>query len=160
MESRDGIFQDMSANYAEMFNFPPLTANIFTYLIFDFEQKGFTFEDILEATNASKSSVSNSLNRLLQTSHIEFICKIGDRRRFYRINKEIFQIQFQEQLNHLKKNKSILERFAQFRQSKVGEDIHAEKMRIHHKMLEETIRLHEETMDKMKEINEYHQSNE
>lgn len=160
MELKDVLFQDMSANYAEVFHFPPLTANIFTFLVFDFDQKGFTFEEILEATQASKSSVSNSLNRLLQTSHIEYICKIGDRRRFYRVNKEIFLIQFQDELNQLKKNKSILERFAQFRHSRVGDDMHAEKIRLHQQMLESKIQLHEETMNRMNEINEHHQTNE
>ena len=136
------LFEDMSTQYMEMFHFPPLTANIFTFLMFDLEHEGTTFEDILEATCASKSSVSNTLNRLLQSNHIEYYSKLGERKRYYRINKAIFNVQFRDTIRQLKKHKEILEE----------KDEHSEKINLHINLQENTINLFEETLEKLNQI--------
>ncbi|MDO5654768.1 MAG: MarR family transcriptional regulator [Flavobacteriaceae bacterium] len=153
MEIKDSLFQDMSANYAEMFHFTPLTAHIFTYLLFDFEQNGLTFDQIQTKMCASKSSISNALNRLVQSNFVEYINKIGDRKRYYRINKEIFLIQFQEELTQLKKNKSILNRYANYRQKQVGLDIHSQNIELHLQLLDTKIKMHEQTMEQLQQLN-------
>lgn len=147
------LFEDMSTQYMEMFHFPPLTANIFTFLMFDLEHEGTTFEDILEATCASKSSVSNTLNRLLQSNHIEYYSKLGERKRYYRINKAIFNVQFRDTIRQLKKHKEILERYAAHRYQILEEkDEHSEKINLHINLQENTINLFEETLEKLNQI--------
>lgn len=154
MHIDQALFQDMSTRYAEVYNFPPLTANIYTYLLFDFEQTGLTFEDIQEAMRASKSSISNALNRLQQTNHIDFFHKIGDRKRYYRINKEIFILQFNEELIQYKKNKNLLDRFAQFRLDNFKDDIHNEKIKLHLQLLQNKIDLQEKMIAELQLFNQ------
>lgn len=149
----ESLFQDMSSHYMELYHFPPLTANIFTYLMFDFEQKGITFEQILEASCASKSSVSNALNVLQQSNYVEVISKLGERKRYYRVNKSIFKIQFQDSISKLKRNYSILERFAKKRREALDlEDNNSEKINLHLELQKKTIKLFEETLEKINQI--------
>ncbi|MDG4945424.1 hypothetical protein NMK71_03275 [Weeksellaceae bacterium KMM 9713] len=149
----ESLFQDMSSHYMELYHFPPLTANIFTYLMFDFEQKGITFEQILEASCASKSSVSNALNVLQQSNYVEVISKLGERKRYYRVNKSIFKIQFQDSISKLKRNYSILERFAEKRREALDlEDEQLEKINLHLDLQKKTIGLFEETLVKINQI--------
>ena len=149
----ESLFQDMSSQYMELYHFPPLTANIFTYLMFDFEQKGITFEQILEASCASKSSVSNALNILQQSSYVEAISKLGERKRYYRVNKSIFKIQFHDSITKLKRDYSILERYADKRREALNlEDNNSEKINLHLELQKKTIKLFEETLEKINQI--------
>ena len=154
MEINASLFQEMSANYSEMFHFPPITSQIFTLMLFDFDQTGLTFEEIQEQLNASKSTVSNALNRLLQTHHIEFFNKMSERKRFYRINREIFMVQFQDEFNQMKKNKNILERYAAYRKQKTKDDFHTDKLNLHIRLLEAKIHLHQKTMNEISNLNQ------
>ena len=52
------IFQDLIDFYGTLFDLPPLSAKIYAYLVFDFEKRGLTFDDLLETFCASKSSIS------------------------------------------------------------------------------------------------------
>jgi HTH-type transcriptional regulator, glycine betaine synthesis regulator len=46
---------------------------------------GMTFDDIVKFLNASKSSISNSLNYFLQRNRIVYFTKPGDRKRYFKI---------------------------------------------------------------------------
>lgn len=144
------IFEDMSVLNMEMFHLPPLTANIFTLMMFDFEKKGVTFEEILEITCASKSSVSNALTRLLNSHHIEFINKLDDRKRYYRINKEVFGIHFQDTIIRLRKHKDVLQRYKD-RREEVLQTEDENSSRIYHliELQEKTIELLESSLEKL-----------
>lgn len=144
------IFEDMSVLNMEMFHLPPLTANIFTLMMFDFEKKGVTFEEILEITCASKSSVSNALTRLLNSHHIEFINKLDDRKRYYRINKEVFGIHFQDTIIRLRKHKDVLQRYKRCREE-VLQTEDENSSRIYHliELQEKTIELLENSLEKL-----------
>jgi len=58
MEIDERIFQEMVSFYGKNFSLPPLSAKIYSYLIFDFERKGVCFDHLVEALHVSKSSVS------------------------------------------------------------------------------------------------------
>lgn len=144
------IFEDLSAIHMEMFQLPPLTANIFTLMMFDFENHGTTFEEILDATCASKSSVSNALNRLLQSNHIEFINKLDERKRYYRINKDVFRVHFRDAIIKLKKHKSVMQRFADRRNEVLKfEDENSERLKQLIVLQQNTIELFESSIEKL-----------
>ncbi|MGI9526079.1 MAG: GbsR/MarR family transcriptional regulator [Weeksellaceae bacterium] len=154
MKINQSLFEDMSAMYMQLYGFPPLTANIYTYLLFDYEHEGITFEELVETTQASKSSVSNSLNRLLESNYIEFFTKIEERKRFYRVNKSIFRIQFINQIHELKTQNEILNRFFEHRCKTVsGNDADAEKIKLHIQLQEKTIALYEQTLSSLNQLN-------
>jgi DNA-binding transcriptional regulator GbsR (MarR family) len=43
-----------------------------------------TFDEIMETLHLSKGGTSNALNRLMMTHHIEYITKLGDKKRYFR----------------------------------------------------------------------------
>src|SRR5690606_15867494 len=43
-----------------------------------------TFDEMMEALNLSKVGTSNALNRVKLTHHIEYITKLGDKKRYFR----------------------------------------------------------------------------
>jgi DNA-binding transcriptional regulator GbsR (MarR family) len=85
-EDQIELIECFSQHFEKIHNFPPLTSKIYAYLILDCKREGITFDEIVETFNASKSSVSNSLNFLTQLKHIEHFTKIDTRKRFYRIS--------------------------------------------------------------------------
>lgn len=82
------------------------------------DKEEFTFEEIVDELKISKSSVSTTLNHLMETDKIEYITYPGDRKRYFRLKintrKQFLQamkrhIEKMEKLNRialeLKKNK-------------------------------------------------------
>lgn len=49
------------------------------------DQEEFTFEEIVDRLKISKSSVSTTLNHLMESDKIEYITYPGDRKRYFRI---------------------------------------------------------------------------
>lgn len=49
------------------------------------DQEEFTFEEIVERLKISKSSVSTTINHLMESDKIEYITYPGDRKRYFRI---------------------------------------------------------------------------
>ena len=94
---------------------PPLAARIYAILILTAEE-GLTFEDFLERSGASKSSVSTSLNLLLSMEIISYFTKHGDRRRFFSIKKDknYFLTKMKENLKRLETEKNIIDLMEEF----------------------------------------------
>jgi DNA-binding transcriptional regulator GbsR (MarR family) len=66
--------------------FQPIAGRILGLLtIMDKEQ--FTFDEIVEELNISKSSASNALRMLEIQNAVEYITKPGDRKRYFQIKK-------------------------------------------------------------------------
>ncbi|WP_282628280.1 GbsR/MarR family transcriptional regulator [Empedobacter sedimenti] len=84
--SNNDLFCSFSAFLEKTYKFPPLTAKLQAYMVLESSEEGFTFEELLEVFNVSKSSLSNSINYLLSMKHIEYINKINSRKRYFRLN--------------------------------------------------------------------------
>lgn len=80
------LFQDFCAHHEVVYHFSPLTAQIYTYIMFNNNRDGVTFEELIERLSASKSAVSTSLNLLISNNQIEHFNKIDERKRFFRLN--------------------------------------------------------------------------
>lgn len=109
---------------------PPLAARIYAILILT-ARDGLTFEDFLERTEASKSSVSTSLNLLLSMGIISYFTKHGDRRRFFTIkrDKNYFLTKVKENLKRLEAEKNIIDLMEEFMGSHHPEKLMAAKDR-------------------------------
>ncbi|MEQ9442696.1 MAG: hypothetical protein RIG62_26885 [Cyclobacteriaceae bacterium] len=66
---------------------PPVGARIIGYLLFS-NPPTRTFYEIVEFTKASKSSVSNSLNFMLEKKIVSYVTLSGDRKRYFQIDPE------------------------------------------------------------------------
>ncbi len=71
-------------HFETLYHLPPLASRILGLLIVENLNPGFTFENIVEITAASKSSVSAAVNLLLKMGKITYIMLPGDRKKYYR----------------------------------------------------------------------------
>lgn len=62
----------------------PASARIMALLIVSDETE-LSFEEVYETINMSKSAASNALNFLLNTGKIEYVTRLGERKRYFRV---------------------------------------------------------------------------
>jgi len=86
---------------------PPLASKIYSILIL---VEYLSFNEILTLTKASKSSVSNQINFLIDEGRVEFIHKDNKRKRYFKTKEdylkktlEIHQQKIQKETNILSK---------------------------------------------------------
>ncbi|MDP5062933.1 MAG: transcriptional regulator [Maribacter sp.] len=96
-EHKQRLIEELGVHFEAEYNLPPLAARIFGNLVVT-EELGLTFDDCQMKRGASKSSISTSLNLLLQLGMITYFTKSGDRRRYFKISdKSTFFIKKLEQ---------------------------------------------------------------
>lgn len=83
-KEKDELIGLFAVHFESLYHLPPLASRILGLIIVDHRNGGFTFEGLLEATNASKSSVSTALNLLLKLGKINYSTVPGDRKKYYR----------------------------------------------------------------------------
>jgi DNA-binding transcriptional regulator GbsR (MarR family) len=64
----------------------PVAARILSFIILT-GKTGTTFEDLVSKLCASKSTISTHLNHLQDLNKIEYFTKLGDRKKYFIINK-------------------------------------------------------------------------
>ena len=141
------IFREMVKFYGETLNIPPLAAKIYSYLIFDFEKKGISFDEFVQVFAASKSSVSSNLNLLLNAKLIIDFNTITERKRFFRINENYINIRFHEIISKMKQEIAILDQLHAFCKSKDEDQI--QRFEIYKTLLTKNIKNIEETLHKI-----------
>jgi len=88
----------------EKFGLTPMQGRIVAYFtISDPPEK--TFDELVKFFKASKSSVSNSLNYLLQTKIIDYKTFTSDRKRYFFITDSFFRVYFGKVLDNVKELK-------------------------------------------------------
>jgi DNA-binding transcriptional regulator GbsR (MarR family) len=148
------LYEEMTAHFIQQLSLPPLAAKIYALLLFDFSGEGLTFDDFVEQLQASKSSVSNSLNLLVQNSHLKVFNKIQDRKRYYRINVENTQNRYNQILQQWNYELSIINRLdAHMEKIGVKNDAIKEKLAVYQEMLSNFINTMEQSIAK---ITNYH----
>ncbi len=141
------VFCDLARFYGETFNLPPLSAKIYAYLIFDFENRGVCFDEFVGVFSASKSSVSSNLNLLLNLNLIKDFNRIDERKRSFLINENYIKIRFEEIITKMKQEISILETLNVFRNECLGNC--DEKFELYKSLLNKNITNIQETLLKL-----------
>lgn len=147
LEINNEIFGDMVKFYSETFHLPPLAAKIYSYLIFDFDRKGISFDDFVHIFCASKSSVSANLNLLLNAKLIKDFNMINERKRLFVINEDFVNIRFSEIVDKMKQELVILKKLSDFRTSQ--DKSQQEKFEIYTSLLNKNIKNIEATLQKI-----------
>jgi DNA-binding transcriptional regulator GbsR (MarR family) len=68
--------------FFEQNGFPPMVGRVIGYLMTS-NEKGRTFYEIHQFVNASKSSVSTALNKLVEKKLVRYLTISGDRKRYF-----------------------------------------------------------------------------
>lgn len=146
------LFQDYCTHYEQVFHISPLTAQIYTYIIFNGHRDGITFDEIVEKLNASKSSVSSSLNLLISNNQIEHFNRIDERKRFFRLNPNFMMMRLEMIRNFLDKEQGLTSKLKQYMDSKKLEPFSClHKMDIYIEHLEKSKTQLTETIEKLKD---------
>ncbi|MEO9890888.1 helix-turn-helix domain-containing protein [Aurantibacter sp.] len=114
-EIKNKLIEELGVHFESEYDLPPLAARIFASLVLT-EEDGLTFEDCINRRGASKSSISTSLNLLLQREFVKYFTKSGDRRRYFEIaDKNIFFLKkLNRSLKHLEREGKILQKVAEY----------------------------------------------
>lgn len=91
----------------------PLTGKIWATLIIEGKDEGLTFDYLVEKFQASKSSISASLNLLLKTDKIYYSHIEGDRKKYFRTFP--FSKRFVRLLQNMEFEKKLLEKVIRYK---------------------------------------------
>ena len=127
----------------EKFNLTPMQGRIVAYFtISDPPEK--TFDELVKFFRAIKSSISNSLNYLLQSKIIDYKTYVSDRKRYFFITDQFFRVYFEQVLDNVRELKAHMYRTVTMRSPEhpgVSEKIlrWIESANLFEKRLDETI---------------------
>ncbi len=141
------IFREMVKFYGDVLHLPPLAAKIYSYLIFDFDRNGVSFDEVVEIFCASKSSVSSNLNLLLNLNIITDFNKIDERKRFFMMNEKYMKIRFEEIIDKMERELSILNKLKEFRNTTDEEALR--KFEVYANLFDKNILNIKETLDQL-----------
>lgn len=147
IEVDEKIFQEAVKFYSTMFNLPPLASKIYSYLIFDFEKAGITFDEFVEVFSASKSSVSTNISLLLNAQLIVDVNKMDERKRYFFANDDYKKIRFEKIVQKMKDEIKLLDDLNQFR--KVKDEEYDQKIEIYKSLLNKNIVNIQESLNKL-----------
>ncbi|QOW10949.1 transcriptional regulator [Kaistella flava (ex Peng et al. 2021)] len=141
------IFREMVKFYGEAFHLPPLAAKIYSYLIFDFDRNGVSFDEFVEIFCASKSSISSNLNLLLNLNIITDFNKIDERKRFFMMNEKYMKLRFEEIIEKMEKELLILNQLKDFRNT--GDEEALRKFEIYTSLFKKNITNIKDSLDQL-----------
>ncbi len=141
------IFRDMVKFYGDVLHLPPLAAKIYSYLIFDFDRNGVSFDEVVEIFSASKSAVSSNLNLLLNLNIITDFNKIDERKRFFVMNEKYMKIRFDEIIEKMESELSILNKLKDFRNT--TDEVALRKFSVYSNLFEKNISNIKETLEQL-----------
>ena len=108
MELKDKKIRDIiedTGKVFEKFGLTPMQGRIVAFFTIS-DQPEKTFDDLVKFFAASKSSVSNSLNYLLQNKIIDYKTFASDRKRYFFITDSFFYVYFKRILENVKELKT------------------------------------------------------
>ncbi|MET3036492.1 transcriptional regulator [Chryseobacterium sp. NRRL B-14859] len=147
IEIDEKIFQDAVKFYGTVFSLPPLASKIYSYLLFDYEKVGITFDEFVEVLSASKSSVSTSISLLLNAQLIVDHNKMDERKRYFFINDEYKKIRFEKIVQKMKDELKLLDDLNNFKISK--DDGYNERIEVYKALLNKNIQNIQESLNKL-----------
>lgn len=112
-QQRDELIEMFGIHFEKIGHLPPLGSRILATLILDTCTRRYTFDDLVEQTGASKSSVSTNLNLLLKMGKINYYTLPGDRKKYFR--PSAFSERFDNYLKMISFEKEIMEKMLDYR---------------------------------------------
>lgn len=117
------LYSDQVAMYEEAHKLNPLAAKIFTFVVWDVGDRGVTFEELTDFFEASKSSVSTSLQLLLQMNLIESTTPLTSRKRHFTVNrKQYLDKHLERKLDSLQNELTTIKKFMKITDAKRSKD--------------------------------------
>ena len=147
LEVDEKIFQDAVKFYGTILNLPPLASKIYSYLIFDFEKVGITFDEFVEVFSASKISVSTSINLLLNSELIVEVNKMDERKRYFFANDDYKKIRFERIVQKMQDELKLMDDLKNFRKTEHKDE--DERIEVYKALLNKSISNIQESLNKL-----------
>ncbi|MDJ1470696.1 MarR family transcriptional regulator [Cytophagaceae bacterium DM2B3-1] len=101
----------------EKYGLPPAECRVWgLFLVAD--KVELTFEEIMETLHLSKGGTSTALNRLMMTNHVEYITKLGDKKRYFRCKMNNWTSMTKDNFEKFDELNSILKEILEVRDPK------------------------------------------
>ncbi|SFU60761.1 hypothetical protein SAMN05216480_109138 [Pustulibacterium marinum] len=106
IEEKKLLVEEMGVYFETCDTLSPLSSRIFAYLALSLDE-GVSFEELQEALEASKSSISTNLQLLQSMRRIGYFTKPGDRKRYFKIDDEQIINRLDDKIETWKHEKKI-----------------------------------------------------
>ncbi|MCM4166530.1 hypothetical protein DHD08_02415 [Arenibacter sp. H213] len=113
IQEKKVLIEEIGLILSERAGLAPLAARIYATLILS-SNEGLTFDEIIDITEACKSSVSSNLNVLLQLDYVEFYTKSGDRKRYFRTSPNFVKNAMKQHGNLLNKELEVINKIRDY----------------------------------------------
>ncbi len=154
------LFKEVCTHYETYYKLQPLTARLYALFVLNNCREGFTFEELLEIFQASKSSISHSINTLIELNFIEQYKKENERKRYFRVNRSFFLLRLEDVHKRLVSEKEINEKLRQHRRKHKDELFNKEEYDYYVAHISEVTKSLEKTIQNLKlHINSNEKSN-
>ncbi|MCO5249762.1 MAG: hypothetical protein M9887_12535 [Chitinophagales bacterium] len=152
-KEKESLVEEIGLYFEKKYKMSPLTSRIYTLLILC-SNEGYTFDEIVEFTNSSKSSVSNSLNLLTETGGAEYYTKPGERKRYFRSTRNYLKLTLIKQSEEALKDLHVARHINDFNShyNKRKHDRYKNFGKLYEQFLEKYIESIELTIDKMNQL--------
>lgn len=144
------LFKETSAHYERFHKMQPLTARLYALLVFNNCPDGLSFDDMLEIFQSSKSSISHSLNTLIEMNFIEQYKKENERKRYFRINRNLFLKRLEDVKERLIEEKKIYTKINEYKKTNAKALFKPEVFNFYIQHLEEATYSIENTINNLK----------
>lgn len=144
------LFKETSAHYERFHKMQPLTARLYALLVFNNCTDGLSFDDLLELLQSSKSSISHSLNTLIEMNFIEQYKKENERKRYFRINRNLFLKRMEDVKERLTEEKKVYTKIREYKKTNATTLFKPEAFNVYILHLNDAINSIEETIKNLK----------
>ncbi|KGO84814.1 hypothetical protein Q765_19575 [Flavobacterium rivuli WB 3.3-2 = DSM 21788] len=155
IKEREELIEMFGVHFENVHHLPPLGSRILATLIIDTCSRKTTFEDIIELTGASKSSVSTNLNLLLKIGKITYYTLPGDRKKYYKPSP--FSERFDNYMKMIAFEKQIIDRMVHYREVHRGcpeEELELQRTRTYKEHVLQMEEILQSTINKFKALEE------
>lgn len=144
------LFKETSAHYERFHKMQPLTARLYALLVFNNCTDGLSFETLLELLQSSKSSISHSLNTLIEMNFIEQYKKENERKRYFRINRNLFLKRMEDVKERLTEEKKVYTKIRDYKKTNATTLFKPEEFNVYILHIDDAISSIEKTIQNLK----------
>lgn len=105
---------ELSSHFEHNHKLPPLASKIYSIFILS-KNEEFTFDEILDLTGASKSSVSNQINFLIEEGRVDFTFKNDKRKRYFKTKCDYLKKTLELHLDEIEKEIEMLSKVIHYK---------------------------------------------
>lgn len=147
------LVEEIGVYFEKAHQLPPMATRLHALLLLG-SRSGHSFDEIVELSDSSKSTVSTNLNLLLNNGSIEYFTKTGDRKRYFRLSQNYLKLRLEKYKNQLSEELKLLHKIEEYNSehNKEKYEKHKEFGTIYTNYLQNQYKNLEDTIQKMNQI--------